>query len=136
MGAPDAYAGELPVVFATLVPGQRASEAELLAFTAERVDEAPAKPKSVTVIEHMPMTNVGKIYKSELRAMAAGQVAAALVEAVCAELGVAPEARPRVLSDEQRGVVVQLDAQAPPQVRARLQSALAPLPVKTQVLAA
>ena len=87
VGAPDAYAGELPVVFATLVPGASASEAELLAFTAARVDEAPAKPKSVVVIEHMPMTNVGKIYKPELRALAARKVAEALVDEACAALG-------------------------------------------------
>ncbi len=77
VGAPDAYAGELPVVFVTLVPGASASEAELLAFAAERVDEAPAKPKAVTILEHMPMTNVGKIYKPELRQMAAAAAKAA-----------------------------------------------------------
>ena len=93
VGAPDAYAGELPVVFATLVPGHAASEAELLAFTAARVDEAPAKPKSVIVIEHMPMTNVGKIYKPELRALAARKVAEALVDEACAALGLVGAAR-------------------------------------------
>ena len=71
VGAPDAYAGELPVVFVTLVPGATVSEAELLAFAAEHVDEAPAKPKAVTILEAMPMTNVGKIYKPELRQIAA-----------------------------------------------------------------
>ena len=50
VGAPDAYAGELPVVFATLVPGTTATEAELLAFVGERVDEAPARPKAVTIL--------------------------------------------------------------------------------------
>jgi acyl-CoA synthetase (AMP-forming)/AMP-acid ligase II len=29
------------------------------------------KPKAVTILDEMPMTNVGKIYKPELRAMAA-----------------------------------------------------------------
>ncbi|MEP7296188.1 MAG: acyl-CoA synthetase [Burkholderiales bacterium] len=77
VGAPDAYAGELPVVFATLVPGASVTEEELLAFTAERVDEPPARPKRVTIIGQMPMTNVGKIYKPELRAMAAEAVKAA-----------------------------------------------------------
>ena len=138
VGAPDAYAGELPVAFATLVPGAAApSEAELLAFTSERVDEPPARPKAVYLIEQMPMTNVGKIYKPELRAMAAGRVASALVHAICGELGLAPEARPRVLSDEQQGVVVHIDAAvgtAHPQLQERLQQALAPLPAKTQVL--
>jgi fatty-acyl-CoA synthase len=42
VGAPDAYAGELPVAFATLKPGSLVTEVELLAFTAERVDEGPA----------------------------------------------------------------------------------------------
>jgi fatty-acyl-CoA synthase len=41
VGAPDAYAGELPVAFVTLRPGASVTEAELLAFAAERVDERP-----------------------------------------------------------------------------------------------
>jgi len=71
VGAPDAYAGELPVVFVTLTPGAVASEAELLEFVRNRVDEPPARPKSVTVLQTMPMTLVGKIYKPELRQLAA-----------------------------------------------------------------
>jgi fatty-acyl-CoA synthase len=71
VGMPDAYAGELPVVFATLVPGMIATEQELLAFVVQGVDEPPARPKYVKIIEAMPMTNVGKIYKPELREMAA-----------------------------------------------------------------
>lgn len=71
VGAPDPYAGELPVVFATLIPGATATEEELLAFTCERVDEPPARPKRVTILDAMPLTNVGKIYKPDLRVLAA-----------------------------------------------------------------
>ena len=71
VGQPDAYAGELPVVFVTLKPGAQASEDELLAYVRERVDEPPARPKSVTVLPSMPMTLVGKIFKPELRQLAA-----------------------------------------------------------------
>jgi fatty-acyl-CoA synthase len=71
VGMPDAYAGELPVVFATLVPGARVTEEELLAFTAAHVDEPPAKPKWVAILPSLPMTTVGKIYKPELRELAA-----------------------------------------------------------------
>jgi fatty-acyl-CoA synthase len=92
VGAPDPYAGELPVAFAQLRPGAAATEAELLAFTAARVDEAPARPRGVTIVERMPMTNVGKVYKPELRALAAAAVARTLVDAVCREHGVAPPA--------------------------------------------
>ncbi len=136
VGAPDAYAGELPVVFATLVPGALVDEAELLAFASARVDEAPARPKWVKVIEHMPMTNVGKIYKPELRALAAGHVARALVDAACVEAGFAREAWPRVESDEHRGVTVHFDAAAEPALVERLAQSLASLPVKTRVVAA
>ncbi len=71
VGAPDAYAGELHVVFVTLVPGATATESELLEFVRAHVDEPPARPKSVTVLQTMPMTLVGKIYKPELRQFAA-----------------------------------------------------------------
>ncbi|MDR6536049.1 acyl-CoA synthetase [Variovorax soli] len=138
VGAPDAYAGELPVAFATLVPGATASEAELLAFTAARVDEAPAKPRSVVVIEHMPMTNVGKIFKPDLRALAARHVAEALVEEAWADLDLPGAARPRVQTEGEKALTVTIDAAATgPAVqalRARLQDALGRLPLKVQVL--
>ncbi len=137
VGAPDAYAGELPVVFATLVPGASATEEELLAFTAARVDEAPAKPRSVSVIAQMPTTNVGKIYKPELRAMAAGRVVAELVEQACGELGVDPTARPQVAPEGERLIDVRIDAAAAGALAAalqqRIEAALAPLPFKTRV---
>ena len=71
VGAPDACAGEVPVVFATLNPGASATEDELLAFVNERVDEPPARHKRVTILATMPLTNVGKIYKPDLRVLAA-----------------------------------------------------------------
>ncbi|MEJ8813517.1 acyl-CoA synthetase [Variovorax ureilyticus] len=138
VGAPDAYAGELPVVFATLAPGASATEAELLAFTGERVDEAPAKPKSVIVIEHMPMTNVGKIYKPQLRAMAARKVAESIVDEACASLGLDEAARPRVETDGESALKVVVDAAAAgaqaAQLHAQLQQVLGRLPFKTQVV--
>ena len=138
VGAPDAYAGELPVAFATLVPGSTATEAELLAFTAARVDEAPAKPKSVVVIEHMPMTNVGKIFKPELRALAARHVAEALVEEAWADLDLPGAARPAVRAEGEKALTVTIDAAATgPAVQAlqaRLQETLGRLPLKVQVL--
>ncbi|PIF76595.1 fatty-acyl-CoA synthase [Variovorax sp. 54] len=137
VGAPDAYAGELPVIFATLVPGASATEDELLAFTSARVDEAPARPKWVSVIATMPMTNVGKIYKPELRAMAARQVVAATVAEVCTALGLSDAARPAVSTEGESLVHVQIDAAAAgtqaAALQERLQKALEPLPFKTRI---
>lgn len=71
VGEPDPYAGELPVVFVTLKPGAMADVDELLTYVRAHVDEPPARPKSVTVLANMPMTLVGKIFKPELRQLAA-----------------------------------------------------------------
>ncbi len=136
VGAPDAYAGELPVVYATLVPGAEASEDELLAWTAARVDEAPARPKSVCIIEHMPMTNVGKIYKPELRLLAAQAVAARLVAGVCHAAGVNTLPQLQLDATQQR-VVVRIDdaalGDAAPALHAQLQAALEPWPFKFEL---
>jgi fatty-acyl-CoA synthase len=122
VGAPDAYAGELPVAFATLKPGSHVTEAELLAFTAERVDEGPAKPKSITVLAAMPVTNVGKIYKPELRTLATASVVERLIHNAMAPLQLAPAQWPQVQATGDAPVVV--DAHATP---AAAWSALKPL---------
>lgn len=67
VGEPDAYAGELPVAFVTLRPGMTTDSADILAWCAPRVYERPAVPRRVTVIDVMPMTAIGKIYKPALR---------------------------------------------------------------------
>lgn len=131
VGAPDAYAGELPVVFATLVPGAQASEAELLAFACAGVDEAVARPRSLTVLETMPVTNVGKIYKPTLRLQAACQTVQALVDGVCADLGLT--ARPAVQAQGESAVRVTLDAGAPPALGERLRQVLEPLPIQVHI---
>ncbi len=131
VGAPDAYAGELPVVFATLVPGAQASEAELLDFACAGVDEAVARPRRLTVLETMPVTNVGKIYKPALRLKAACQTVQALVDGVCTELGTT--VRPAVQAQGESAVRVTLDAGAPPTLGERLRQVLEPLPIKVHI---
>jgi fatty-acyl-CoA synthase len=129
VGAPDAYAGELPVAFATLKPGSQVTEAELLAFTAERVDEGPAKPKSITVLNTMPVTNVGKIYKPELRTLATAAVVQRLIHNTLAPLQLAPAQWPQVQAAGDAPVAV--DARATPVAAwAALKPLLDALPVK------
>ncbi|MGE0733815.1 MAG: acyl-CoA synthetase [Alphaproteobacteria bacterium] len=70
IGQPDAYAGELPVLYVTLKPGAQATEAEFLDYLRERIFERPALPKRVTVLDELPTTLVGKIFKPKLRMMA------------------------------------------------------------------
>ncbi len=128
VGAPDAYAGELPVLFATLRPGASATEAELLAFASARVDEPPARPRSVTLLAQMPVTNVGKIYKPELRQLAAVAVAQRLVDEVCAVRQVT--VHPQVRAEGAADVAIWLGTGAEPGLAETLRAALEPLPLR------
>ncbi len=67
VGKPDAYAGELPIVFVSLRPGQSATAAELLEHARASIPERAAVPSEVVVREALPVTAVGKIFKPELR---------------------------------------------------------------------
>ncbi|CAN5277588.1 acyl-CoA synthetase [soil metagenome] len=67
VGMPDAYAGELPVCFVALRSGAQVSDAELHAHAQQRIGERPAWPKHIHIVEAIPMTSVGKIFKPELR---------------------------------------------------------------------
>ncbi|MDP3856488.1 MAG: AMP-binding protein, partial [Stagnimonas sp.] len=64
---PDAHAGELPVAYVQLKAGASINEKELLAFAQAEIGERAAWPKHVRIIEQMPLTGVGKIFKPELK---------------------------------------------------------------------
>jgi fatty-acyl-CoA synthase len=67
VGKPDAYAGELPVVFVTLKPGSVVDIAVLLDHARRTVPERAAVPVEVFVLDALPLTAVGKIFKPQLR---------------------------------------------------------------------
>ena len=71
VGRPDAHAGELPVGFVQLRPDATAAPEELLAFARERIPERAAVPVEVLVLEALPLTGVGKVFKPALRDIAA-----------------------------------------------------------------
>ncbi|HTK35633.1 MAG TPA: acyl-CoA synthetase [Caulobacteraceae bacterium] len=74
VGKPDSYAGELPVVYVQLLPGSKRTEAELLAHLSSCIMERAAMPKEVFIVEHVPLTDVGKPSKVALRMDAAERV--------------------------------------------------------------
>jgi fatty-acyl-CoA synthase len=67
VGEPDAHSGEVPAAFVTLKPGARLAGEALLGEVASRVYERPAVPKRVVVLDALPTTAVGKVYKPALR---------------------------------------------------------------------
>lgn len=71
VGEPDGHAGELPVLFVALKPGANASSEALLDDARPRIAERAAIPKRVTIVDAIPMTAIGKVYKPALRVRAA-----------------------------------------------------------------
>jgi fatty-acyl-CoA synthase len=67
VGEPDRDKGELPVAYVQLRPGMAADEPELLAHCRGEISEAAAAPRHVWIIDAMPVTAVGKIFKPALR---------------------------------------------------------------------
>lgn len=74
VGEPDEYAGESPVVFVSLRPGITASVEELHEHAQRTIHERPALPKRIEIVDSLPMTAIGKLYKPALRARACERV--------------------------------------------------------------
>ena len=64
---PDPHAGEVPVAFVQLTPGSSMSGDDLLAYARAHIGERAAVPKAITIIDAVPLTPVGKIFKPKLR---------------------------------------------------------------------
>jgi len=111
VGEPDAHAGELPVVFVMLKPGASATPESLLASAATRISERPATPKRVTIVDAIPMTAIGKVYKPALRTRAAEVKLAEMLAGIEGAMfrvdgedkGGSPAMRIRVTSAGERG---------------------------------
>jgi len=79
VGQPDEYAGELPVCFVELRPGANVTAEELQAHAEQTIGERPAWPKQFHIVDAIPLTSVGKIYKPQLRTDAAERLVSAIL---------------------------------------------------------
>ncbi|GAB4061024.1 acyl-CoA synthetase [Catellatospora paridis] len=67
VGRPDRHAGEVPVAYVTLVPGATVTPEQLRDWARDRVPDPTAAPKTVTILDELPATAVGKLYRLALR---------------------------------------------------------------------
>ena len=67
VGQPDRHAGEVVVAFVTPKAGVKLEAEETLRYCRENITERAAVPKRVYIIDPMPVTAVGKIFKPALR---------------------------------------------------------------------
>lgn len=66
VGRPDSYAGEVPMLYVVLRDKALDVIGDLRAHLDRTVPEAPANPKTIVVLDALPMTAVGKIDKNAL----------------------------------------------------------------------
>ena len=104
IGQPDAHAGEVPCAFVELVDGATVTEEELMAFCKEHVAERAAQPKHMQIMDELPKTAVGKIFKPDLRKNAITRIYNEALE----QAGVAARVT-SVLDSKKRGLVAQLE---------------------------
>ncbi|GGF59047.1 AMP-binding protein [Alteromonas lipolytica] len=69
IGLPDAYAGEVPVLF--IVKTANGDLSNLQEVLEQNIADAPAKPRRIIVVDELPQTPVGKIERYRLRQQAA-----------------------------------------------------------------
>ncbi|GAT16212.1 acyl-CoA synthetase [Mycolicibacterium thermoresistibile] len=67
VGRPHPVSGEVPVAYVTIDNGSSVTEDDLIAWAASRVPEPAAIPKSITRVDELPVTAVGKPTKVPLR---------------------------------------------------------------------
>lgn len=64
---PDPHAGEVPVAFVQFQQGFDMSPERIIEYLQKEVGERAAVPKEVFILENIPLTPIGKIFKPALR---------------------------------------------------------------------
>ena len=108
IGQPDSFAGELPCAYVELMAGKSVTPEALLDFARQHVHERAAVPKHVEILQELPKTAVGKVFKPDLRRRAISRV----YDASLAEAGLAARVV-AVKEDKKRGLVAQLERTGP-----------------------
>lgn len=103
IGQPDAHSGEVPCAYVELVSGASATVEDLMAYAEEHVHERAAQPKYIELMEELPKTAVGKIFKPDLRKRAITRIYNASLEK--AGVGVSVHT---VIDSKKRGLVAQI----------------------------
>ncbi|WP_170566374.1 AMP-binding protein [Ruegeria atlantica] len=102
VGMPDPYAGELPICFIQVHTSDEVTVEDLMAHAQNTIDERPAWPKIIKIVDEIPLTSVGKIFKPSLRCDAARLVVSNLLR----EQLKMPDAHVQVEAGGPRGLCV------------------------------
>ena len=115
-------------MFVAPSPGQTIDQAALANHLRAGVDEAPARPRTILVIDEMPTTPVGKIFKPRLREIAAEDAARELLAQALPGVAIKLKA-----GHGESGLV--LRAEVPPSAAEAARAELGRLPIGFEVVA-
>ena len=104
IGQPDAHSGELPCAYVELVAGASITPEELYTFAETRIAERAALPKHIEILDELPKTAVGKVFKPDLRRSAITRIYNAALEKDGHEARVS-----EVIEDKRLGLVALLN---------------------------
>ena len=133
VGQPDVYAGELPVAYVQAKPGVTVDTTALADFVRERTPERAAVPVAIHVVDPMPLTGVGKVFKPALRWDAARRV----VERMLADLAL-PGLKVDVGAHPVHGSLITVSVEGVPEagradVAAKVQARIGPLTTRHEI---
>ena len=100
IGQPDAHAGEVPAAYVELTEGATVTVDELMEYAQKHIHERAAYPKHLEILDELPKTAVGKIFKPDLRKSAITRV----YNQALTDAGVAAKVS-EVIEDKKRGLV-------------------------------
>jgi fatty-acyl-CoA synthase len=127
VGRPDAYAGQVPVAYVQLRDGATGTDETLLDYAENHVNEQAAVPKQIHVVDALPQTSVGKLFKPALRRREIADVYRAAVVEAPGVVG----ADVNAVADSTHGTLVQIHgtvdpSREPADVRVLVEDRLAP----------
>ena len=108
IGQPDAHSGELPCAYVELVAEASTSTDDLMAHAEAAIGEKAAHPKHMEILDELPKTAVGKVFKPALRKMAIERVFSETLNASDTPVSVAD-----VVEDKKLGLVACLQRDDP-----------------------
>jgi len=136
VGRPDPHAGEVPVAYVQLQEGTSMAGSEILAQVEKTIGERAAVPKEVVVLDELPLTPVGKIFKPALRWDATRRV----YEDILKDLGsLAASVEVKVVEDKVHGAVAKINIvpgenASQPEIENRVGDLLSRYTVKYEVM--
>ncbi len=107
IGQPDAHAGEIPCAYVELVEGADVTVDALMSYAQAHISERAAHPKYIEILDELPKTAVGKVFKPDLRKSAITRI----YNAALSDAGVDAKVT-SVVEDKQRGLVAHVSGGA------------------------